>query len=245
MEPGGPGNSPLLYPSLPFFIAQCPEPARQAGAAEFTRPATWAPPGSLLVQETSSAHLPTLKIFHESRRLCPLLSSEQSGEYAFGDSYTAPPSLQVLSFVPAQGETGLGAWGPSPPCAVYQKDKKQRWPRDRMCPKHDVLGAKVTGWNGMQLLSSFTEQCGNHLTEDASAICRQRWWSVFPMALLPSTCPFLLPGNDNNLHFQACPFWFILLYYFIHFVTNPLGSQKKKRFFIFKRENLDKYSLSW
>lgn len=38
MEPGGPGNSPLLYPSLPFFIAQCPEPARQAGAAEFTRP---------------------------------------------------------------------------------------------------------------------------------------------------------------------------------------------------------------
>ena len=97
------------------------------------------------MHETSSAHPPTLKIFHESRRPCPLLSSEQAGEYAFGNSYTAPPSLQVLSFVLAQGETGLGAWGPSPPCAVYKKDKKQRWPRDRMCPNHEVLGAKVTG----------------------------------------------------------------------------------------------------
>ena len=46
------------------------------------------------------------------------------------------------------GEMGLGPWGPSP-CAVYQKDKKQRWPRDRMRPNHEVLGGKVRGWSGM------------------------------------------------------------------------------------------------
>lgn len=47
------------------------------------------------------------------------------------------------------------------------------------------------------------------------------------VALLSAPCPSLSPGNDNNLHLQACPSRSTLSYYVIHSVAHPLGSQKK------------------
>lgn len=141
----GPGNSPTssTQPCLALYHS-APEPASQARAAEFTVQQPERLPGSLLVHETSSAHLPTHKIFMSPETLS-LLSLEQSGGVCLWRLLHSTTKFASSQLCTLPGQTGLGAWGSSPPCAMYQKDKKQRWPRDRMRPNHEVLGAKVTG----------------------------------------------------------------------------------------------------
>lgn len=149
-------TSSSIQPCLTSCHSALSPPARQGW--QFISPATWEPLGSLPVQGKFTRHpLYTCQLLrssmspgesvicHHSNLGSMLLASDRECYLVCG----------VLSFVLAQGETGLGASWPQTQSYLLlhvlciSNDEEQYWPRARMCPNHEVLRGGVTRWKGV------------------------------------------------------------------------------------------------